>query len=129
MAANAIFKRKMNIDIVQCAKRRFQMSKKDFWDNVIHDMNDYNCDGEVDVLDELQYLDDIETEGKKEKEVLSFNEWQLYCDDGTEYGLDPYDFDDEDEYLEALEIARNENMDYYDDIEDNMENEMDGDEW
>jgi len=31
--------------------------------------------------------------------------WKLYCEDGSEYGLDPDDFDTEEEYEEALEEA------------------------
>lgn len=33
--------------------------------------------------------------------------WRDYCEDGSDYGVDPYDFDDEDEYNEALEEAKN----------------------
>lgn len=100
------------------------MSKKGFWDNVIHDMQDYNCDGEVDSLDELQYWDDIEAEEKAERERLSHNDWQLYCEDGTEYGLDPYDFDDEDEYLAALDSARSAEDDYLTDEDDSSDDEV-----
>jgi len=32
--------------------------------------------------------------------------WREFCEDGSEYGLDPEDFDDELEYEEALEEAR-----------------------
>ena len=99
------------------------MSKKGFWDSVIHDMQDYNCDGDVDALDELQYCDDIEAEEKAERERLSHNDWQLYCEDGAEYGLDPYDFDDEDEYLAALDSARSAEDDYLTDEDESSNDE------
>lgn len=35
------------------------------------------------------------------------NEWSLYAEDGSDYGLDPEDFDTEEEYEEALEDAKN----------------------
>lgn len=88
------------------------MPKKGFLDSVMHDVNDYNCDGEVDALDELQYWEDIESEEKREQDRLAHDDWQLYCEDGAEYGLDPYDFDDEEEYLEALDAAKNADNSY-----------------
>ncbi len=92
------------------------MSKENFLDKVFHDMNDYNYDGKVDELDELRYWNDVEEEN--EKELLSHNDWRLDCEDGSEYDLDTYDFDDEDEYDEALEAAENSDDDYCDDDED-----------
>ena len=32
--------------------------------------------------------------------------WKIYCEDGSDYGLDPDDFDSEEDYLEALEEAK-----------------------
>ncbi len=34
-------------------------------------------------------------------------EWRETCEDGSEYGIDPEDYETEDEYLEALEEAQN----------------------
>lgn len=45
-------------------------------------------------------------------------DWKDNCEDGSEYGLDPDDFDDEDEYNDALEEARNA---WKDDCEDEDE--------
>ncbi len=33
-------------------------------------------------------------------------EWRIFCDDGSEYGLDPEDYDTEEEYEEALAEAK-----------------------
>lgn len=33
-------------------------------------------------------------------------EWRIFCEDGSEYGLDPEDYDTEEEYEEALEEAK-----------------------
>ena len=88
------------------------MPKKGFLDSVMHDVNDYNCDGEVDALDELQYWEDIESEEKREQDRLAHHDWQLYCEDGAEYGLDPYDFDDEGKlYRHSLRLYESKNAD------------------
>lgn len=42
-----------------------------------------------------------------EEEEEKQNEWRLYAADGSDYGLDPEDFDTEEEYEEALEDAKN----------------------
>lgn len=47
-------------------------------------------------------------------------DWWDTCEDGSEYDLDPDDFDDEDEYNDALEEARNA---WKDDCEDGSEYE------
>lgn len=43
--------------------------------------------------------------------------WRLFCEDGSEYGIDPYDYDSEEEYLDALEEAKL----MYDDLDGDSE--------
>jgi len=38
--------------------------------------------------------------------ILPDDSWKIYCEDGSDYGLDPDDFDSEEDYLEALEEAK-----------------------
>lgn len=67
---------------------------------------DIDGNGEHDILDML-ILDDILTEEEKADEsVLSDDDWRLTCEDGSEYGIDPEDYNDEEEYMEALEDAK-----------------------
>lgn len=40
---------------------------------------------------------------KEHKSEEEDDEWRLYCEDGSDIGVDPYDYDTEDDYLEALE--------------------------
>ena len=42
-----------------------------------------------------------------DEEEENQNEWRLYAEDGSDYGLDPEDFDMEEEYEDALEDAKN----------------------
>ena len=36
----------------------------------------------------------------------SSDEWRLGCEDGSEYGIDPFEYDSEEDYTEALEAAK-----------------------
>ncbi len=75
---------------------------------------DYDGDGEVSDFEEYAYFDDQEAEARAEREAASAyyydadDDWQDYCEDGSDYGLDPYDFDSQEEYEEALEEAKEE---------------------
>ena len=40
-------------------------------------------------------------------EWLKTVEWRLHCEDGTQYGLSPLDYETADEYDEALQSAKN----------------------
>lgn len=52
--------------------------------------------------------------------------WRDDAEDGSEYGLDPKDFDDEDEYEDALEEAK---YGWRDDVEDGDEYDLDPDDY
>ncbi len=45
--------------------------------------------------------------------------WRLCCEDGSRFGVDPEDYETEDEYNEALAEARADDDDYDDDNDDN----------
>jgi len=44
-------------------------------------------------------------------------DWRETCEDGSDYGLDPYDYDTEEEYMEALEDERYYDCDDFDDFD------------
>lgn len=50
------------------------------------------------------------------------DDWKLFCEDGFEYGVDPDDYDSEDEYMEALTEAK---YAWRDDCEDGFDHEVD----
>lgn len=59
-------------------------------------------------------------------------DWRDFCEDGSEYDLNPENFETEEEYEVALEQAReaaeSESDDIYEDIDDEMTIEVDGEE-
>lgn len=71
---------------------------------------DFNGDGRTDAGElwlAQMVFEEIEREIKEEEELLSSDDdWQLYCEDGSEYGIYPYFYDDEFEYEEALYEAK-----------------------
>lgn len=85
-------------------------------------MLDFNRDGKTDFAESWLGYKIIEDCMKKEKEDDPYSDasfmstldddtddangnWQLFADEGDEYGIDPYDFDSEAEYREAVEDA------------------------
>ena len=86
---------------------------------------DFDGDGDHDLVDFL-ILDDILTEEENlssdidDRDPLFDDEddWREDAEDGTEYLLDPYDYDTEDEYLEALNEAK---YGWREDAEDGLE--------
>lgn len=56
------------------------------------DVFDSEDDDVIDVMDSSAAIQD--------------DSWRIYCEDGSDYGLDPDDFDSEEEYLEALAEAK-----------------------
>lgn len=78
-----------------------------------HHPFDFNRDGKRDMRERfLEYM--IYEECTKPDPAPDYegygwgsdSSWQDDCEGGEEYGLDPYDFDDPDEYEEALEEAK-----------------------
>lgn len=62
------------------------------------------------------YDDDIDSFSYSDSQSnMPDTSWRDTCEDGFEYGLDPQDYDDEDEYLDALNEAKYEWRDFCDD--------------
>lgn len=75
----------------------------------VHDM-DY--DGDVDLEDDLLEQEEFELIQKEldgtGRENDDDDDWRLFCEDGSDYDLNPDDFDTEEEYEEALQAAKEE---------------------
>ena len=81
-------------------------------------MFDMNGDGKTDIGEEwLGYMviNECMKEDKKENSYSNYSSitndtdfWQLDCEDGFNYGVYPDDYDTKNEYIEALEEAKNE---------------------
>lgn len=85
---------------------------------------DWNGDGKKDLFDtifEVGMAHEIINDESEED-----TDWREYADDGSEYGLDPEDFDDEDEYEEALEEAM---YGWRDEVEDGDKYGLDPDDY
>lgn len=71
---------------------------------------DFNGDGRTDAGELwLAYMvfEEIKREIKEEEELLSSDDdWQIFCEDGSEYGIYPCFYDNEFEYEEALYEAK-----------------------
>lgn len=108
------------------------MAKKggSFWDNPFGGMFDFNRDGREDFGEQWLALKIFEECAKQNNspsddsfdvpcsrhyddamlydsfDCDSSQDWRDFCDDGSDVGLDPYDFESEEEYEEALAEAR-----------------------
>ena len=102
------------------AKKGGGGGKKSFWDNPFGGMFDFNGDGKED-LGELWIAQKIFEECTKEEEQHSYSDdfvylpglndavdtsWREFCEDGSEFDLDPEDYQTEEEYEEALAEAK-----------------------
>lgn len=96
--------------------------KKSFWDNPFGGMFDFNRDGKED-LGELWIAQRIFEECNKKKEPhndyssdyiyhsaldddFMDTSWREFCEDGSEFDIDPEDYETEEEYAEALAEAK-----------------------
>ncbi len=93
-----------------------------FWDNPFGGLFDFNGDGREDLGEQWVALnifrqcaeseedDDIHSSciysGDTHSDDGDVIDWREFCEDGSEFGIDPYDYDTEEEYNEALEEAR-----------------------
>ena len=94
--------------------------KRSFWDNPFGGLFDFNHDGKEDLAERWLAFKIFEECTKKEETPCSFAEecsysptdvsWRDDCEDGSEYGLDPEDYDTEEEYEEALLEAQDDAM-------------------
>ena len=62
---------------------------------------DYSFSGGSGLL--YDSLEDDSLDEFVDDEASSVHDWRLYCEDGSDYGIDPDDYDTEEEYLEAKE--------------------------
>lgn len=91
--------------------------KKSFWDNLFGGMFDFNRDGKED-FGELWIAQKIFEECTKEEprhdyssdyifdDDLVDTSWREYCEDGSEFDIDPEDYETEEDYDEALAEAK-----------------------
>lgn len=86
----------------------------DFLNNPFGGLFDFNGDGKEDI-GELWFgykmLEEAAKAGDPGSTGFSFDEeqddsWRDFCEDGSAYGLDPEDYETEEEYEDALEEAR-----------------------
>ena len=74
---------------------------------------DMDFDGDHDMMDVIiadQIFNDLQKEEEREEDedwsIEDDNSWRDTVEEGYEYGVDPEDYDSEDDYLEALEEAK-----------------------
>lgn len=82
-----------------------------FWDDVFNGGLDRDFDGDIDSHDrelwDMEMLNEQKREREAEIERQQQESWRdHYLDELNEYGIDADDYDDEDEFLEALEERR-----------------------
>ncbi len=91
------------------------MSKKgSFWDNPFGGLFDFNRDGKEDLGEQWLAYKMFEEATKTEDDEIDpiFDDdyddhsWRQFCEDGSEYGIDPEDYETEEDYNEALEEAK-----------------------
>lgn len=88
-----------------------------FWDDVLNGGIDRNLDGKIDSLDrDIGFFDEQMRRQQEENDAeisrQQSDSWRNYhLNDFVAYGLDPDDYDDEEEYLDALESFKNEEDD------------------
>ncbi|MCQ4023303.1 MULTISPECIES: hypothetical protein [unclassified Ruminococcus] len=95
--------------------------KGSFWDNPFGGLFDFNGDGKEDFLETGFAYNFIRKQMKKDKTDGSFSytdssnssykgyqdySWRETCEDGYDYGVDPEDYETEEEYEEALKEAK-----------------------
>lgn len=94
----------------------------DSWRDFCEDGSEYDIDPE-DYDTEEEYMEALEEAKEEYAEEHNFKDyrivgiyienddednedWRDECEDGSDYDLDPYDFDTEEEYLHALDAAK-----------------------
>lgn len=95
------------------------MAKKgSFWDNPFGGLFDFNGDGKEDFGEQwlaMKIFEECTKEEKPEPDYSGFDLsgysssryiWRQYCQDGSEYGVDPFDYDTEEDYNDAIQAAK-----------------------
>lgn len=87
--------------------------KRSFWSNPFGGLFDFNRDGKEDLTEQWvahKIFDECAKEAASRSGFLDDEEedtsWRNFCEDGWKYGLDPEDYDTEEEYENALEEAK-----------------------
>lgn len=100
------------------------------------DLGDLDGDGDVDFTEYINEEDDYQRIMESNDDDYSVpgdddEDWEIsYIDTANEYGLNPYDYADKEEFLEALEEVKEDfdRAENYDDDEEYDEDEEDDDE-
>lgn len=83
-----------------------------FWEDILNGGLDRNFDGKIDSKDRELYLFEEAKKAEKlqeESDRQNRESWKGYClEESVEYDIDADEYDDEEEYLEALEEAKKE---------------------
>ena len=56
-------------------------------------------------------------DGELDLNVLNDDLWRSFCEDGSDYGLDPEDYETEEEYEEALDEAKDAEQEFCEDVD------------
>ncbi len=91
--------------------------------NLFGGLFDFNHDGKTDFGEtfmEYQFfkkmMEEKETDDKQNQNSFDDDDtdldWRDFCEDGSEYNVNPYDYDTEEEYEEALADAKEDAEDW-----------------
>lgn len=81
--------------------------EKNWKDNIYYGIPDTDLDGDVDYVDRLNWEERQRSLNERHTPDEDDDEWRddIDEDDAEDLGIDPYDYDSADEYIEALEDA------------------------
>ena len=93
------------------------MAKKggSFWDNPFGGLFDFNRDGKEDFGEQwlaFKIFEECTKETKPDHSDYAYSphydyySWRHHCEDGSEYGVDPFDYETEEEYERAVKKAK-----------------------
>ena len=93
------------------------MAKKggSFWDNPFGGLFDFNRDGREDFGEQwlaFKIFEECTKETEPDHSDFAYSphydnySWRHHCEDGSEYGVDPFDFETEEEYERAIKKAK-----------------------
>ena len=93
------------------------MAKKggSFWDNPFGGLFDFNRDGKEDFGEQwlaFKIFEECTKESEPDHSDFAYSphydyySWRHHCEDGSEYGVDPFDYETEEEYERAIKKAK-----------------------
>ena len=88
-------------------ERRVYCMEKNWKANIYYGIPDTDLDGDVDYVDRLNWENSQRSLNERHTPDEDDDEWRddIDEDDAEDLGIDPYDYDSADEYIEALEDA------------------------